>query len=108
MGFRLLFMLIDLGGMGFGAIYGTKAITNNDVAVCIRSDDEARRYRNVVLVNVILAYIYLAFLVCMIGCFCLCGCAAFKLSAAERERLMQERLARVPMAAKAMETVNKK
>ena len=78
---RCAYMLLDFFAIGFGTIYGTKALSNDDATLCTIENSELNKFRVILLLNVILGYVYLAWLLLM-GCCCCClACAISGMSA---------------------------
>jgi len=100
---KVTFMVFDLVAMLWGAIHGTQVLRDDETDICVNTIDGVSRFKNVLLAHVILAYMYVCWLVLALCCLGFLGIAYLRMPRNEFNRR-----ANVPMARAAMDKVVKK
>jgi len=101
---KLTFMVFDLIAMIWGATYGTLVLRDEETSICVNEVDGILRFKNVLAAHVVMAYLYVSWLVIALCCSCAIGIAYLRMPRNEFNR----RANNVPMARAAMDKVTKK
>lgn len=76
--------------------------------MCTREDHDIERFRKILVINLVFAYLYVIILLLIVLCIGYVLCEVCRMGAEQRQASINSRLNNIPLAKEAMKKVSKK